>query len=153
MPRGVALGVVRVHDIERVVTIKGMQSYSFNPAAEKLTPRLWAMARLHRVYTIHSIVILYEPSAPLTSNNTVAMGVLGGPNLDSVKDAASIIGLRPSRLVQAGMPIRFALQGDVLGKSKSIVDEEVAFTLYTLAIAETGIISIQYDVTLSSPHS
>lgn len=133
-----------------------MKSYAFNPAVAEL-PRLKAHAAMYRRYRIKYFNIAYKSGAGMATEGNVTVGVLVGPVDPAVKDAATIMKLRPSFFTPAWKSASLTLGADVdLARymlSGDATADGIAFTLYAISTVNSpGMIQVSYEVEFSHPH-
>lgn len=160
-PAGVSTrgqGMSVATDTEILVSVaQGFKAYVFNPSPPELV-RLKAMEQMYTRYRVRYVNVAYKSTSGTATAGSVAVGIAAGPQLpaDMVKDATTIMKLRPSFVVPAWKNDSLTIGADIdLGRYMLCGDKTpdgVAFTLYVNSTAaDLGMIQVSYRVEFTQP--
>lgn len=134
---------------------QGFKTYIFNPSPDELT-RLKAMEKMYTRFRVKYVNVAYKSGSGTATAGNVAVGVAVGPAQAEIKDATTVMKLRPSFFVPAWKNASLTVGADIdLGRYMLCGDDKadgVAFTLYVYSTAANlGMLQVSYKVEFSHP--
>lgn len=148
--------LLRVKDTEFLgMTATGFKTFVFNPGNDA-TPRLAAFEKMYTRYRVISMHISYVPSTSTYSTENVTYGVASGPANADIKDADTIMRLKPANMRPAYISSNIKITSQIMTQPwlycSDATRDGVAFTLYVNASGDKlGHFTLTYDIELTNP--
>lgn len=120
-------------------------------------PRLNAEAAKYNKFRIRYVNISYKAISSTYAKGSVAIGIMAGKKDKAIKDASTILKLRPARVEpcwrSTSISVGASIQSQMLYLTNTVDDDDaVPFTIYLYSDADTpGYIEISYAVEFSFP--
>lgn len=138
-------------DSESFAVVKGQKSLEF-PFGN--LQRLLNMSKMYARYRVNKVTISYAPMEGSQSTNSITYGIMAGKVNTAV--LTKVLSLKPMRAHNAGMRSTISVSQGIMAQTHCYTntygnDDGVAFTLYMDATSACGVLTVNYDVTFSSP--
>lgn len=145
-----------VQGTEVVGTLDGtLQKFQFNPAVDTMV-RLKNYEKMYTRYRIIYFNISFKSGSSTNTAGNVTMGLHPGPSNANIKDATTILQLRPSQYLPIWQSTTMNVGGSIdsqrfmyCGKD---TDDGIAFTLYVIGLKGGGIIQASYKIEFAYPN-
>nr|QZZ63383.1 hypothetical protein [Leuven Tombus-like virus 3] len=156
IPKSLGASSVRVRDTEFLGMVKkDLTTFVFNPAPDSL-PRLASFEKMYTRYRVINLTVSYLPSTSTYSTDNVTLGVNPGPKLPEVKDAETIMRLKPSFMRPVYQSASIRLTSSTMPQPWLYCSDDtrdgVFIVLYVYATAGSlGHFNVTYDIEFSNP--